>query len=181
VQKLIHPNLALKQLGLVKTDDDRVTERRAWCVSQGGSSFVYILDKEKKQAVLAQVKEALGKIEGVRSVLEPSAFAKLGLADPARNSEMGDLVLTTGPGYSFNDSVTASAVVADSGKYKGTHGHLPQPAFMHATFLAAGAGIKPGVRLKTVQKIDVAPTIARLLGLKLPDAEGRVLGEIIGE
>jgi hypothetical protein len=30
-----------------------------------------------------------------------------------------------------------------------------------------------------VYNIDVAPTIARLLGLELPDAEGRVLLELI--
>jgi hypothetical protein len=93
---------------------------------------------------------------------------------------MAQLVLTTGPGYSFGDALTGDAVISAGGP-KGTHGHLPQPDYMHATFLAAGAGIKPGARLKTVRSIDVAPTIARLLGLKLPQAEGRVLTEILAD
>jgi glycerophosphoryl diester phosphodiesterase len=50
---------------------------------------------------------------------------------------------------------------------------------MRATFIAAGAGVKPGVRLKEVRSVDVAPTIARLLGLDLPAAEGRVLTDIL--
>ena len=180
VQKLIHPNIALMKMGLVKTDEDKkVTERRVWCVSQGGCSFVYVLDKEHKQELLKEIKESLGKVEGVKSIIEPDQFQKLGLPDPAKNGEMGDLVLATGPGYSFNDSVTAKEVVAVSGNLKGTHGHLPDQDFMHATFIAAGAGIEPGVQLKTIRNIDVAPTIARLLGLALPDAEGRVLTEII--
>ena len=52
---------------------------------------------------------------------------------------------------------------------------------MHATFVAAGAGIKPGARLKTINNIDVAPTIARLLRVQLPSAEGRVLTEFLAE
>ena len=63
--------------------------------------------------------------------------------------------------------------------YKGTHGHLPQPAYMHATFVAAGTGIKAGVALDTLHNIDVAPTIAQLMQLKLPSAEGQPLTAIL--
>ena len=52
---------------------------------------------------------------------------------------------------------------------------------MHATFVAAGAGIKPGVQLDLIQNVDVAPTIARLMGLALKDVDGRVLDEILVE
>jgi hypothetical protein len=45
--------------------------------------------------------------------------------------------------------------------------------------IAGGAGIQPGVQLQTIRNIDVAPTIARLLGLALPDSEGRVISEIL--
>jgi hypothetical protein len=92
---------------------------------------------------------------------------------------MGDLVLTAIPGYSFNDSITATDVITESPTLKGTHGHLPDQDFMYATFIAAGAGIKPGSHLDTIRNTDVAPTMARLLGLKLPEAEGRELKEIL--
>ena len=87
-------------------------------------------------------------------------------------------MLTTGPGYSFADVLTDPAV-ADAGGHKGTHGHDPTPAYMHATFVAAGTGIKPGVKLTTVRNTDIAPTIARLLGLEMKDVDGRVLTEIL--
>jgi predicted AlkP superfamily pyrophosphatase or phosphodiesterase len=178
-EKVIQPNVVLKQLGLIETDErNKPTQRRAWCVSQGGSAFIYVLDEDAKQELLSKVRTALGKIEGVQSVLAPEQFVKLGLPHPRDNPEMAQLVLTTGPGYSFSDGLTGKEVIS-AGGYKGTHGHVPQPAYMHATFVAAGAGIKPGVKLKTVQSIDVAPTIARLLGLKFERAEGRVLTEIL--
>jgi hypothetical protein len=52
---------------------------------------------------------------------------------------------------------------------------------MHATFLAAGAGIKPGVKLDIIKNTDVAPTIAHLLAVPLKDTDGQVLKEILAE
>jgi hypothetical protein len=93
---------------------------------------------------------------------------------------MPQLMLTTRPGFCFKDDVLGEPIVR-AGGHKGTHGHRPEPAFMHATFVAAGAGIKVGARLKTIDNIDVAPTIAALLRVRLPAAEGRVLTEILAE
>ena len=50
---------------------------------------------------------------------------------------------------------------------------------MHAMFVAAGKGIKPGTRFDQIRNIDVAPTIAHLFGLNMPDAEGRILKEAL--
>lgn len=112
--------------------------------------------------------------------MRPAEFTKLGLPDPAENSEMPQLILTTRPGFSFGDAITGESLV-DAGGRKGTHGHRPEPAYMHATFIAAGAGIKVGVKLKRIDNIDVAPTIARLLRVPLPSAEGRVLTEFLDQ
>ncbi len=179
IDKLIRPNVELKRLGLIETDDKgKPIKRRAWCVGQGGSAFIYILDDKAGKELLPTIKQALAKIEGVERVIEPDDFEKLGLPRPEDNPEAPHLILATGPGFSFNDSAVGD-LVGPTDNYKGTHGHLPAPSFMHATFLAAGAGIKPGTRLKTLQNIDVAPTIAKLLEIKLPSAEGRILTEIL--
>jgi predicted AlkP superfamily pyrophosphatase or phosphodiesterase len=179
--KFIRPNVLLKDLGLITAGDDgKVTDRRAWCVPEGGSAFIYVLDDAKRAEILAQIKPKLAALEGVSAVLEPAQFAKLGLPSPDANPEAPHLVLLTGPGYSFADVLTPPAV-ADAGGQKGSHGHDPTPDYMHATFIAAGAGIKPGVKLDLVHNVDVAPTIVRLLGLTMTDVDGRVLEEILGE
>lgn len=179
VEKTISPNVLFRDAGLIKTDDaGKVTKRSAWCVSEGGSAFIYILDQEHRKDVLAKVRASLLEVEGVDSILTPKEFMKLGLPAPSKNAEMGDLVLTTGPGYAFNDGYTGE-VIKPSGGYRGTHGHRVEPAYMHATFVTWGAGIQPGSKLKTIRNIDVAPTAAYLLGIDLPTAEGRVLKEIL--
>jgi len=50
---------------------------------------------------------------------------------------------------------------------------------MNAIFVASGSGIKSGYTLTTIQNIDVAPTIMRLLGASLQNASGRVIEEIL--
>jgi predicted AlkP superfamily pyrophosphatase or phosphodiesterase len=178
--KFIQPNVVLKRLGLVDADaHGNVTRRQAWAVATGGSAFLYLFD-EKAKSRSAEIIRSLKHLEGVESILEPAEFTKLGLPDPSENSEAPQLILTTRPGFSFGDSVSGEPVV-DAGGSKGTHGHRPEPRFMQATFVAAGAGIRPGARLKTIANIDVAPTIARLLKVPLPTAEGRVVTEFLAE
>jgi len=177
--KLIRPNVVLKELGLVTADEkDKVTDRKAWCVAQGGAAFVYVLDESRQDELTRKLQKRFEELEGVTSVLTPEQFARLGLPKPQDNPEAPHLVLTTGPGYSFNDAITGEAV-GSAGGQKGTHGHEPSPAYMHATFIAAGAGIKSGVKLDVIHNTDVAPTIARLLGLTMKNVDGRVLKEIL--
>jgi len=44
---------------------------------------------------------------------------------------------------------------------------------METGFIAYGAGIRAGWVLPVTNTIDVAPTIAAILGLQLPQAEGK--------
>jgi predicted AlkP superfamily pyrophosphatase or phosphodiesterase len=178
-EQFIRPNVVLKELGLISTDDaNKVTARKAWCVAQGGSAFIYVLEANDRAGTVKQLKERLGKVEGVTGVVGPEGFAALGFPPPEANVEAPDFVLLTGPGYSFNEAVTGEAV-GGAGGLKGSHGHDPQPAYMHATFIAAGSGIKTGVQLDQINNVDVAPTIAQLMGFKLEDVDGRVLKEIL--
>jgi hypothetical protein len=45
--------------------------------------------------------------------------------------------------------------------------------------MASGAGIRCGANLGRIESRDVAPTLATLLGLAMPDVEGRVLTELL--
>lgn len=175
VEKLLKPNTIFREEGWIQVDDqNKPTQRRVWCQAQGGSAFIYVLDAN----LIADVKAALRDRPGITGVLEPGQFHALGQPTPDENVESPHLILTTEPGYSFDNDV-AGEFVADSPNLKGTHGHLTDPPFMHATFVAAGAGLKSGTRLEVIRNIDVAPTIAKLLGFEFPSAEGRVLTEAL--
>ena len=46
---------------------------------------------------------------------------------------------------------------------------------MDAGFVAWGRGFRSGIRVPSMRLTDLAPTLARLMGLELTAADGRVL------
>jgi predicted AlkP superfamily pyrophosphatase or phosphodiesterase len=82
-------------------------------------------------------------------------------------------------GYLFDNSAAGDDSVVPTYNYAATHGYLASDPELRGIFIASGAGIKRGVRLPHIKNLDIAPTLARLLDLKLPEQEGRVLEEIL--
>jgi len=60
-----------------------------------------------------------------------------------------------------------------------SHGYLPTHPRMYTSLVISGAGVKKGALLGHVRNLDIAPTIARLLGLEMPPMSGRVLDEAL--
>jgi predicted AlkP superfamily pyrophosphatase or phosphodiesterase len=176
----IQPNVKLKQEGLLKLDGTKITSRQATALAQGGSCFIYVLDNANHDRIARRLAGVFKKVEGVESVIEAKDFAKHGLANPERNPQMADLVLSAKEGYSFSDNANGDVVVTPpSDNVKGTHGHDPANPKLYGTFIAWGSGIKAGARLKEMNNIDVAPTIARLMGVRMKDTDGKVLEQIL--
>jgi len=119
-------------------------------------------------------------VEGIDLVLTPSDYPTYGMADPKENPQMSDLVLSAKSGYSFSDSLAGDLVVTPkSDDVKGTHGYDSKQPGMHASFVAWGAGIKPGTVLGLIDNTSVAPTVAALLGVSMPTADGPILKDIL--
>lgn len=99
-------------------------------------------------------------------------------ADMANPTRTGDLVAFAYPPYQF-DAATPGTLVAPS-HFFGQHGYVPDVQVlsanvnMRATFLAGGTGIAKGT--VTARTIDLAPTLAFILGVPEPQhSQGRVL------
>ncbi len=104
-------------------------------------------------------------------------------ADMAHPTRTGDLVVFAYPPYQF-DAATPGTLVALS-HFFGQHGYVPDVQIldaninMRATFLAAGRTIVPSSKV-TARSIDLAPTIAYILGVPAPQqSQGRPLTEIL--
>jgi hypothetical protein len=125
--------------------------------------------------LLEKLVSALGGIEGMLTVfpgasLDPKAPPA---NDPIRRAaalnefpgRSGDIVLVPKPGWIF---------VGDAAPDGTTHG-TPHPYDVHVPVLFYGAGIRPGQYDDDAAPIDIAPTLARITGVALPTATGRVL------
>lgn len=107
-------------------------------------------------------------------MITPDRFAALGLPLPEKDPRMFDLLLTAKSGYSFSGA-TGGPVTEAVPQQAGSHGYLASDPDLNSIFIASGYGVAPGVKLDNVHAIDVAPTIAQLLNIKLPMAKGKVL------
>lgn len=59
------------------------------------------------------------------------------------------------------------------------HGYLPSHPKMFTSVVLSGRGIRKAATVGHVRSLDIAPTIARLLGLEMREVEGRVLTEAL--
>ena len=179
VKRQIKLNAAFAEAGLLQVQDGKIVSTQAYAVPEGGSAIVYITVPDPSGEILARARKAVTNVEGIDRIVEPDGYAQLGLPLPSADDQMGSIFVIPKEGYSFVATATAPIVVDAAEGSLGAHGYVSTDADLNAIFIAAGAGIKPGVRLTAIENVDVAPTIARLLGLQLDGADGRVLEEVL--
>jgi predicted AlkP superfamily pyrophosphatase or phosphodiesterase len=179
VSKYVYPNVVLKKSGLANAFGPSITTSDAFCMTQGGMAFVYVSDPNRKAELLPKLKELFAQTEGVERVIDGKDGHTLGMPTPEENQGMGDLVVYAKDGHAFNNAAAGDAVTAPTTNYGGTHGFFNGDPELDGIFIASGRGIKKGIVLERMANLDVAPTMAELMGLKLPQQDGRVLEEIL--
>ena len=70
---------------------------------------------------------------------------------------------------------TRSSAAASPSSYKGMHGYFTEAPAMRSSLFLLGPGIARRGNLGEVDMRDIAPSIARILGVTLEGAEGRVV------
>jgi len=83
-------------------------------------------------------------------------------------TRVGDVVCITQPPYTFRVGVLDRALRLFH-RGVGGHGYPTEHSDVHSVFFALGRGVTAGTRLGSVRAIDVAPTVAALLGIAPPE------------
>lgn len=180
IEKVIQPNIAMRDAGLIEVSGGEIIRRDAFALSQGGAAAVYVFDRSRATEIATQLAEQLGQLEGVERVITSDEFNAVGQPTARENRWAPDLWLAAEDGYVFWHGLEGDEVIVDqlppgAPSYIGMHGYLPDHPRMHGSLIASGAGIRQGVRLDMVSNLDVAPTIARLLGIEFPSAQGKAI------
>ncbi|MEP6526444.1 MAG: 5'-nucleotidase C-terminal domain-containing protein [Nocardioidaceae bacterium] len=120
----------------------------------------------------------------VLKILKKEELRNVDGSDSLHPSRSGDVVVVTRPPYQF-DAGTPGQRIAFS-QFFGQHGYLPDlvdlahNVNMHATFVAAGPGIRHRDPMTGVRAVDLAPTLAFLMGIPGPqNARGRILYDLL--
>jgi predicted AlkP superfamily pyrophosphatase or phosphodiesterase len=181
--KLVNPNVVFRKNGLVQTAALTIKNARAWSISEGGTALVYLNDPATKAADKAKVIELMKDHEGVADVIDAAVeHASLRMPDPAKNEQMADLILVAKDGYAFDNMAVGDLAVVSivmNVHNVGHHGYISTDPRMNTLFVAWGRGVKRGHKIGTIDNVDVAPTIAKLLGLKMDSVDGRVITEML--
>jgi len=181
VKKQINANALLKAHGLI-SGSGAATRCDVWAIPEGGSAMLYVTDKARRAELIPKVKRLLERVEGVERVYGRAEFPTLGLPDPEKYDQMADLLPVARPGYAFAGGLDGAAVAdVPTGTTPGSHGYLASDAAMDTFLIAWGQGIRSGVRLGEIRNVSVAPTVARLLGLKMDNVEGRPLATALAQ
>jgi hypothetical protein len=165
----LFPNGLLAREGLMVPADDGSDTVESWSAiarSNGGSSFVYAQSERAAVRARGVLVAAASRTRAFR-VVSASEMLELG-ADP--DAWFG---LEAEPGFAFGDSLHLP--LQRPAAIRGAGGYLPQRAEMNAGFVAWGRGVRSGIRVPRMRQVDVAPTVASLMGLELGDTDGRVL------
>lgn len=182
IKRWAHPNTLLVKHGLMTLNEDgTVNSMRAYIKAVGASAQIFLTDKNDRQAA-----EMIQKIftEAAESKMYgfERLYTKEEINEIAHLSGDFDFVLES-DGYSaFGGRVTGPYYTGyDLSDYRlgrATHGYLPQKGPQPA-MLCIGPSFKKGTVLETCNTVDMATTVAALNGWSLPDADGRVLEEIL--
>jgi predicted AlkP superfamily pyrophosphatase or phosphodiesterase len=126
--------------------------------------------------LMSSIERAVTAIPGVERVLRNDLLSEQSADRIVRAAALtnfagrnGDLTIVTKPNWPLGGRASADA---------GSHGS-PYDYDQQVPLLLFGAGIKAGRYEQAVTPADIAPTLARVAGIRVDKAEGRVLAEAL--
>jgi predicted AlkP superfamily pyrophosphatase or phosphodiesterase len=180
--------------GRITTDDvrDRIeetlitrygarTEKEGNYVSSVTFDYVYlapgVFDRLKGDAqTFAEMEKAVLGVPGMERLLRSDRLSDTSSDRTVRAaalsqvaSRSGDIILVGKPYWYFSPRGDGSGT---------THG-TAHPYDRRVPLILLGHGIKPGHHTTAASPADIAPTLAQVIGVQLPKAEGRVLKEAL--
>ncbi|MCI0661612.1 MAG: hypothetical protein L0220_11105, partial [Acidobacteria bacterium] len=178
IEQIFNPNVVLAKKGFLTTGGEgRITSWRAVAQTFGGSAAIFVRDRQDEKTS-REVEKVFTELHEkpdspIWRVVSRREASQLG-ADPR-----AVLYLDAAPSYAMSSRATGSTISKTSDR--AAHGFLPSRSEIRATLIISGKGIKNGAKIEYARLIDIAPTAARLLGLEMRTARGRVFYEVISQ
>jgi predicted AlkP superfamily pyrophosphatase or phosphodiesterase len=179
--KALNLAVAFRNAGLIEfgppaassaSSSEQIKSWKAMIWGAGGSSAIVLHDKNDA-ATKSKVADLLARlaadpVNGIdRIVPESELRARGGFSGAA-------FLVALRPGYVTGDAVSGE-IVTPSTSIRGMHGYWPDQPEMNASFFILGPGIPAAHSLGLIDMRAIAPTLAQILGLPLPSAEGKNL------
>jgi predicted AlkP superfamily phosphohydrolase/phosphomutase len=167
--KALHINAALRAAGLIELD--ATGKLKSWRALTWGSGAVMLHDPKDEEA-RAKTREVLERLaanpaHGIAKIISTAEARQMGGFPDAA------FVVFVKPGFTIGGSFDGE--ILRSTKSAGTHGLWRDWPEMDSSFFITGASVPTGKVFERMDMRDIAPTLAGLLGVRLPKAEGKDL------
>lgn len=156
--------------GLITLDKDgKVASWLAMPWISGGSAAIMMAQPDDR-ALATRVRALLDKLaadpaNGIDRIVDQAQMAKLG-GNPAAT-----FTINLKPGFVTDIFRGANTPIVGPTPVKGMHGYFPGPANLQSTFMIMGKGVRASKDLGQIDMRAIAPTLAKMMGATLPDAE----------
>jgi predicted AlkP superfamily pyrophosphatase or phosphodiesterase len=158
--------------GLITLDKDGKIARWNAVPWNSGGSIAVVLARPDDMALATKVRTLLGDLarqpDGfVARVIEQADIARLGANPQAR------FYVDLKPGFLSGGFEGEKTIPLRPAKYRGMHGYFPDAPMMRSTFMIMGPDVRKGRNLGEIDMRMIAPTLADIMGVGLPQAELR--------
>lgn len=174
--KAVKINALLAREGLLEiAPNDTLYNWQAYAQSNSLSTTVYLIDNSNRQLydrvyAILQKLQAEGKYGIERIWTKEELSVRYGQNGPY------SFMLEAEESYMFSNAFTGEIITAMTPA--GNHGHMPEKG-PQPIFMAHGPDFKEGACLPNARLVDIAPTLAAVLGQSLADADGHPLIELL--
>ena len=168
----IKPNIVFVENDLIQVDENgKLMDWDVWCQRSGGTGQIRLKDKENK--------EVRAKVEGILNELlndENSGISEVITGKEAKEIRRGfpdaNYVIISKPGYEVREDTVGEYLDSNTSQ-KAQHGYCENLKDMRASFYIEGVNIEKNKDVEELRLVDVAPTLANIMGFEIPTAEGK--------
>lgn len=172
----VYLNNLLKDQGLIYEENGKL-QWRAYLQSTGGNAYLHIKDgdQEGESIAIDILTKAMDEERyGIEAIYDRKKLDSLHVHKDIK------YVVEAKVGFSFDDALkepTIESYIEKGIKYA-THGYSPEKPNFKCIFIASGTNIKKNHPLGPIEMVDIAPTMARILGLDFYPCDGKVLTDL---
>jgi predicted AlkP superfamily pyrophosphatase or phosphodiesterase len=163
----VDPNAVLTEAGIPASE--------ATALAEGGSTYIY--ETHHSADLTAKIRSAFAANVATDSVPTDVEMAAQGWPSRSGNPTAPDVVVYAKEGWSFGGKGGAKGEAVEP--QKGAHGYPNTRPLMQSIFIANGAAIRSAGEQPAFPNIDVAATIAQILGLPQSGMDGKPLKSIL--
>lgn len=167
----INPNVLLKEAGLIDVDEcGNIISWKAWSQRAGGTAEIRIKDSNDQETI-SKLNDIMGRLlsdkeSGILEVLNREEAEERG------GFPLAQFVLVAKKGYEIRDDVLGDYCTTKLSQ-KAQHGYSENFEEMRSVFFIEGIGIDKKGDIGRINLIDIAPTLANIMGFALPQADGK--------